>query len=71
MSGRPTHEQAVAAGRKGGSVSSPAKTAAVRLNAKLGGWKKGVPRGPMSPELRHRLSIIAAARFAAKKGSGG
>lgn len=31
-------------GRKGGLARSPRKTAAVRLNAKLGGWPKGKPR---------------------------
>ena len=33
-------------GRKGGSVSSEAKTAAVRINAKKGGWPKGKKRKP-------------------------
>ena len=32
-------------GAKGGSARSPAKTAAVRQNAKLGGWPKGRKRG--------------------------
>jgi hypothetical protein len=31
-------------GRKGGSVTSPAKAKAVRENGKLGGWKKGRKR---------------------------
>ena len=33
-------------GRKGGSVSSEAKTKASRKNARLGGWPKGRPRKP-------------------------
>lgn len=33
-------------GRKGGKVSSEAKTQAVRENAKKGGWPKGKPRKP-------------------------
>jgi len=33
-------------GRKGGSVSSEAKTRANRQNAKKGGWPKGKPRKP-------------------------
>jgi hypothetical protein len=37
---------AVSLGRRGGQASSPAKTAAARKNAKLGGWPKGKPRGP-------------------------
>jgi len=35
---------AVALGRKGGSVSSKAKTKAARENAKKGGWPKGRKR---------------------------
>jgi hypothetical protein len=35
---------AVALGRRGGSVTSPAKAKAVRENGKLGGWKKGRKR---------------------------
>ena len=31
-------------GRKGGSAKSARKTAAVRINAKKGGWPKGRPR---------------------------
>jgi len=37
---------AAALGRKGGSVSSEAKTRANRQNAKKGGWPKGRPRKP-------------------------
>jgi hypothetical protein len=33
-------------GRLGGQAKSAAKTAAVRENAKLGGWPKGKPRKP-------------------------
>jgi hypothetical protein len=33
-------------GRLGGLAKSQAKTAAVRKNAKLGGWPKGKPRKP-------------------------
>ena len=33
-------------GRLGGQAKSAAKTAAVRANAKLGGWPKGRPRKP-------------------------
>ena len=33
-------------GRLGGLAKSEAKTAAVRANAKLGGWPKGKPRKP-------------------------
>jgi len=33
-------------GRLGGLAKSAAKTAAVRENAKLGGWPKGKPRKP-------------------------
>jgi hypothetical protein len=35
---------AAAMGRKGGAVKSAKKTAAVRENAKKGGWPKGRPR---------------------------
>ena len=37
---------AIALGRRGGKVSSPAKTKAVRANAKKGEWPKGKPRKP-------------------------
>lgn len=40
----PVSEAAALLGRKGGRVSSPAKTRAARKNAKLGGWPKGRPR---------------------------
>lgn len=36
---------AAALGRLGGKVTSPAKAAAARRNAKLGGWPKGKKRG--------------------------
>jgi len=35
-----------AIGRRGGKAKSDAKTAAVRANAKLGGWPKGKSRKP-------------------------
>lgn len=35
-------------GRKGGRAKSDKKTAAVRENAKKGGWPKGKKRGPKS-----------------------
>jgi len=38
-----------AIGRRGGKAKSYAKTAAVRANAKLGGWPKGKPRKPKRP----------------------
>jgi hypothetical protein len=41
---RNPHAQSL--GKLGGSVSSDAKTAAARLNAKKGGWPKGKPRKP-------------------------
>jgi hypothetical protein len=31
-------------GKKGGKSKSPAKLAAIKLNAKKGGWPKGRPR---------------------------
>lgn len=40
------NQMAAALGRKGGSVSSEAKTKASRENAKKGGWPKGRPRKP-------------------------
>jgi hypothetical protein len=33
-----------------GAVKSPAKAAAARKNAKLGGWPKGKERGPRKPK---------------------
>ncbi len=36
-------------GRKGGKVSSKAKTLAARDNAKKGGWPKGRPRKVNKP----------------------
>lgn len=39
-------------GRLGGLAKSAAKTAAVRENAKLGGWPKGKPRKPKRPLRR-------------------
>lgn len=40
----PKNPHAVALGRKGGKVSSKAKTAAARRNAKKGGRPKGKPK---------------------------
>lgn len=37
-------DAAAALGRRGGSVTSEAKAAAARANAKKGGWPKGRPR---------------------------
>lgn len=37
---------AAALGRRGGQAKSRRKTAAVRLNARKGGWPKGRPRKP-------------------------
>ena len=36
-------------GKRGGSVSSPAKTVAVRLNARKGGRPRKKPAPPVSP----------------------
>jgi hypothetical protein len=38
------NQAAVALGRLGGKMTSPAKKRAARENAKLGGWPKGKPR---------------------------
>ena len=46
-------------GKKGGSVSSPAKTAAVRENAKKGGWPKGRPRKPKTVTEKGELPTAA------------
>ena len=43
---------AVALGRKGGKVTSEAKAAAARLNARKGGWPKGKPRPKQSTAAR-------------------
>jgi hypothetical protein len=48
MTTKNPHAQAL--GKLGGSVSSDAKTAAARLNAKKGGWPKGKPRGTRTPK---------------------
>ncbi len=42
----PKNPAAVALGRLGGKATSPAKAAAARRNAKLGGWPKGKARKP-------------------------
>jgi hypothetical protein len=44
MTAKNPHAQAL--GKLGGSVTSDAKTAAARLNARKGGWPKGKPRKP-------------------------
>ncbi len=41
---RTKHPAAVALGRLGGKATSRAKTRAVRINAKRGGWPKGRKR---------------------------
>jgi general stress protein YciG len=51
MNEKPTAAAAVRAylaeiGRKGGKSRSPAKLAAIAMNAKKGGWPKGRPRRP-------------------------
>lgn len=42
----PVSAAAATLGKKGGQATSPAKTAAVRENAKKGGYPKGRPRKP-------------------------
>lgn len=44
-------------GRKGGKVRSEAKTAAVRENAKKGGWPKGRKRWWYTAEVRNSSGV--------------
>lgn len=47
-------------GRLGGLAKSAAKTAAVRENAKLGGWPKGKPRKPKRGARRSNAQAEAS-----------
>ena len=53
---------AAALGRRGGQAKSRRKTAAVRLNARKGGWPKGRPRKPKSllpqPDGKPPLQLV-------------
>ena len=65
------NKAAQALGRLGGLAKSAAKTAAVRENAKKGGWPKGRPRNPKRITRRSNMdaavgTIAQAVRMAWK-----